>query len=89
MSSDEQEDEVNLVLTYHYDYAASEPGYSPQRIQTGKSRLTEAQKLRDDTIKHLNIDPITYPLTVHRKRHIRNQFLLAHIMICPCLFHQN
>ena len=77
MSSDEQQDELSLLPSYHDDYAASEPGSSPHRIKTGKSRLTEAQKLRDDAIKHLNIDPITYPLTLHRKRHVSKKSLFT------------
>ena len=67
MSNDEREDEVNLVLPY----VVSEPTSSPQRNKFGKiSRLTEAEGLRHDTIKNLNIDPITYPHTIHRKRHV-------------------
>ena len=55
-------------LPYYIDCAALEPGSSPQRIKSGKApRLTESQRLRHDAIKHLNIDPITFPFTVHRK----------------------
>ena len=64
MSNEEQENEVNLVLPY----AVSEPD-SPQRNKLGKiSRLTEAERLRHDAIKNLNIDPITYPHTIHREK---------------------
>ena len=64
MSDDEKEDEVNLVLPY----AVSEPTSSPPRNKFGKiSRLTEAERLRHDAIKNLNIDPITYPHTIHRQ----------------------
>ena len=77
MSSDEQQNELSSLPSYHDHYAASEPGSSPHRIKTGKSRLTEAQKLRDDAIKHLNIDPITYPLTLHRKRHVSKKSLFT------------
>ena len=71
MSNEEQEDEVNLVLPY----AVSEPD-SPQRNKLGKiSRLTEAERLRHDAIKNLNIDPITYPHTIHRKRHVSKKSL--------------
>ena len=67
MSNDEQEDEVNLVLSY----VVSKPNSLPQRNKVGKiSRLTEAERLRHDAIKNLNIDPITYPHTILRKRHI-------------------
>ena len=41
------------------------------------SRLTEAERLRHDTIKNLNIDPITYPHTIHRKRHVSKKSLFA------------
>ena len=74
MSNDEQEDEVNLVLPY----VVSEPTSSPQRNKFGKiSRLTEAERLRHDAIKNLNIDPITYPHTIHRKRHVTKKSLFA------------
>ena len=74
MSNDEQEDEVNLVLPY----VVSEPTSSPQRNKFGKiSRLTEAERLRHDAIKNLNIDPITYPHTIHRKRHVGKKSLFA------------
>ena len=50
MGNDEQEDEVNLVLPY----VVSEPISSPQRNKFGKfSRLTEAERLRNDDIKNL------------------------------------
>ena len=74
MSNDEQEDEVNLVLPY----TVSEPNSSPQRNKFSKiSRLTEAERLRHDAIKNLNIDPITYPHTIHRKRYISKKSLFA------------
>ena len=71
MSNEEQEDEVNLVLPY----AVSEPD-SPQITKFGKiSGLTEAERLRHDAIKNLNIDPITYPHTIHKKRHVTKKSL--------------
>ena len=71
MSNEEQEDEVNLVLPY----VISEPD-SPQRNKLGKiSRLNEAERLRHDAIKNLNIDPITYPHTLHRKRYVSKKSL--------------
>ena len=73
MSNDEQEDEVNLVLPY----AISEPE-SSQRNKFGKiSRLNEAERLRHDAIKHLNIDPITYPHTIHKKRYVSKNSLFS------------
>ena len=86
MSSDEQDD-----LPYYSDYAASEPGCSPQRDTAGKAtRLTEAQRLRHDAIKHLNIDPITYPHTVHKKRHVskKSLFVRSHDDISMYVLHQ-
>ena len=51
---------------------------SPQRNKFGKiSRLTEAERLRHDAIKNLNIDPITYPHTIHRKGHVSKKSLFA------------
>ena len=41
------------------------------------SRQTEAERLRHDAIKNLNIDPITYPHTIHRKRHVGKKSLFA------------
>ena len=42
MSSDEQYDEITIVSLHHSEYAASEPGSSPHRIKTGRTRLSEA-----------------------------------------------
>ena len=70
MSNDEQEDEVNLVLPY----VVSEPTSLPQRNKFSKiARLTEAERLRHDAIKNLNIDPITFPHKIHRKRHVKSK----------------
>ena len=61
MSSDEQDDNITIVSPYHSEYAASEPGSSPQRIKTGKSiRLSEAERLHHDAIEHLNVDPTAF-----------------------------
>ena len=69
---------VNLVVPYSGDYTLSELSYSPQRNKSGKSsRLTEVERLRHDAIKYLNIDPITYPHTVHRKRHVSKKSLFV------------
>ena len=45
MSSDDQDDDITIVTPYHGEYAASEPGASPHRVKTGKTRLSEAEIL--------------------------------------------
>ena len=44
MSSDEQEDAITILSPTPSEYAASEPGCSPQRIKTGKSARYQKQK---------------------------------------------
>ena len=46
MSGNDKDDEITVVASHSSEYASSEPGSSPQRIRTGKSRLTEAEILR-------------------------------------------
>ena len=60
MSSYEQDDDITIVAPHQSKYAASEPGSSPQRIKTGRTRLSEAERLCCNVIEHLNVDPITY-----------------------------
>ena len=51
MSSDEQDDDITIVSPYCSEYAASEPGSSPQRIKTGRTtRLSDAERLHHDAI---------------------------------------
>ena len=69
MSSDEQDDDITIVSPHHSEYVASEPGSSPQRIKTGRTRLSEAERLCHDAIEHLNIHPITYLQMTQQKRH--------------------
>ena len=45
MSSDEQDDDITIVTPHRGEYAASEPGASPHKIKTGKTRLSEAEIL--------------------------------------------
>ena len=46
MSSNEQEDDITILSPHNSEYAASEPGCSPQIIKTGKShRFSEAERL--------------------------------------------
>ena len=45
MSSDDKDDDITVVATHSAEDASSEPGSSPQRIKTGKPRLTEAEFL--------------------------------------------
>ena len=52
MSSDEQDDDITIVSPNHREYAASEPGSSLHRIQTGRTRLSEAERLCHDAIEH-------------------------------------
>ena len=76
MSCDEQDDDITIVSP-HSEYAASEPGCSPQRIKTGKSAgLSEAERLCHDAIEHLNVDPFVFLQTPQQKRH------LPKIIIC-------
>ena len=60
MSSDEQDDDLTIVIPHHGEYAASEPGTSPHRVKTGKTRLSEAEILCCDAIAHYNVDPMVY-----------------------------
>ena len=50
MSGDDKDDDITVVASYSAEYASSEPGSSPQRIKSGKPRLTEAEFLRRDAI---------------------------------------
>ena len=44
MSSDEQDDDITIVTPHCGEYAASEPGASPHKLKTGKTRLSQKQK---------------------------------------------
>ena len=45
MSSDDQDDDITVVTSHSAEYAVSDPGSSPHRVKTGKTRLTEAEIL--------------------------------------------
>ena len=45
MSSDDQDDDITIVTPHRGEYVASEPGASPHRVKTGKTRLSEAEIL--------------------------------------------
>ena len=68
MSSDDKDDDITVVASHSGEYASSEPGSSPQRIKTGKPRLTEAEYLRRDAIQHYNVDPIIYLKTPQQQK---------------------
>ena len=56
MSGDDKDDDITVVASHSGEYASSEPGNSPQRIKTGKPRLTEAEILWREAIQHYNVD---------------------------------
>ena len=68
MSGNDKDDEITVVASHSGEYASSEPGSSPQRIRTGKSRLTEAEILRREAIQHYNVDPIVYLKTPQQQK---------------------
>ena len=68
MSGDDKDDDITVVASHSAEYASSEPGSSPQRIKTGKPRLTEAEFLRRDAIQHYNVDPIVYLKTPQQQK---------------------
>ena len=77
MSSDDQDDDITIVTPHHGEYAASEPGASPHRVKTGKTRLPEAEILCHDAIEHYNVDPMVYLKTQQQKRHIFKKSLFS------------
>ena len=42
MNSDDQDDDITVVTFHSAEYAVSEPGSSPYRVKTGKTRLSKA-----------------------------------------------
>ena len=70
MSSDEQDDDITIVSPDRSEYAALEPGSSPHRIKTGRTRLSEAERLCCDAIEHYNVDPIAYVKTPQQQTYI-------------------
>ena len=45
MSSDDQDDEITVVTSHSAEDAVSEPGSSPHRVKSSKTRLSEAEIL--------------------------------------------
>ena len=77
MSDDDKDDDITVVTSHSGD-ASSEPGSSPQRLKTGKPRLTEAEILQRDAIQHYNVDPIVYLKTPQlQKRQIIKKSLFS------------
>ena len=68
MSSDEQDDDITVVPPHCSEYVASEPGSSLHRIKTGRTRLSEVERLRCDAIEHYNVDPIVYLKTPQQQK---------------------
>ena len=68
MSGDDKDDDITVVTSHTGEYASSEPGSSPQRIKTGKTRLTEAEILWREAIQHYNVDPIVYLKTLNSRK---------------------
>ena len=68
MSGDDKDDDITVVASHSGEYASSEPGSSPQRIKTGKTRLTKAEILWREAIQHYNVDPIIYLKTPQQQK---------------------
>ena len=43
MSSDDQDDDITVVASHSAEDAVSEPGSSPHRVKSSKTRLSEAE----------------------------------------------
>ena len=55
-----------------------EPGTSPHRIKTGKTRLSEAEILWCDAIEHCNVDLMIYlKIPQQQKRHVLKKSLFS------------
>ena len=68
MSGDDKDDDITVVASHSGEYASSEPGSSPQRIKSGKPRLTEEEIFRREAIQHYNVDPIVYLKTPQQQK---------------------
>ena len=64
-----EKDKMKLLTPYdpNKHYAYSEPSLSPQRLTKLAGHKTEAEKLRQDALKNLHIDPLTYTLNKGKK----------------------
>ena len=72
MSSDGDSD-VNPESVNTGVFPCSHPVSSQVKPKTG--RLTEAEKLRQDAILNVNIDPLVYPKTISRRHHVSRKSL--------------
>ena len=78
MSSDDQDDDINIVTPQCGEYAASESNTSCHRVKAGKTRLSEAEILCCDAIEHYNVDPMVYLKTPQeQKRHVFKKSLFS------------
>ena len=64
-----EEDKRKLLTPYdpNIHYASSEASLSPKRLTKLAGCKTEAEKLRQDAIENLHIDPFTYTLNKGKK----------------------
>ena len=78
MSSDDQDDDITVVASHSADDAVLEPGSSPHRVKSSKTRLSEAEILQRDAIQHYNVDPMVYLKTPQQhKRHVLKKSLFS------------
>ena len=47
MSSNDQDDDITVVTSNSAEYAVSDPGSSPHRVKTGKTRLSRGRHFYD------------------------------------------
>ena len=64
-----EEDKIELLTPYdpNKHYASSEPSLSPKRLTKLAGHKMEAEKLRQDALENLHIDPLTYTLNRGKK----------------------
>ena len=64
-----EEDKIKLLIPYdpNKHYASSEPSLFPKRLTKLAGRKTQAEKLRQDALENLHIDPLTYTLNKGKK----------------------
>ena len=68
MSSDDQDEDITVFASHSAEYAVSDPGSSPHRVKSSKTRLSEAEILQCDTIQHYNVDPMVYLKTPQQQK---------------------
>ena len=76
-----EENKRKLLTPYdpNKHYASSRPSLSPKRLTKLAGHKTEAEKLRQDALENLHIDPLTYTLNKGKKtvRYHRSLFSLS------------